>query len=60
LFGLFDKPKPVKKSGIKWLDSTVSKALKKSGEKCVKCRKRNRKGGAVFCSKCLKGIWSFK
>lgn len=51
--------KQVKKSGVKWLDKKVSKALKASGGKCVKCKKRNRKGVALFCSKCLKNIWSF-
>lgn len=58
MFGLFDKPKKPKKSGSKKLDNKVSKALKVSGGKCVKCHKRNRKGEALFCSKCLKGIWS--
>jgi hypothetical protein len=51
--------KQAKKSGVKWLDKKVAKALGTSGGKCVKCKKRNRKGGALFCSKCLKNIWSF-
>jgi hypothetical protein len=59
ILDLFSKPKPVKKSGSKKLDNKVKKALKASGGKCVKCRKRNRKGAALFCSKCLKSIWKF-
>jgi hypothetical protein len=52
-------PKPVKKSGNKRLDNKVSKALKGSGGKCIKCKRKNRKGGALWCSGCLKKMWSF-
>lgn len=50
---LFDSPKPVKKSGSKRLDTRVSKALDKSGGKCVACKKRRRSGAALFCVVCL-------
>lgn len=43
---MYEKPKPVKKSGVKRLDNKVSNALKKSGGKCVGCRKRSRVGSS--------------
>lgn len=54
MFGLFGKkPEPVKKTGSKSLDDRVKKALKASGGKCVTCKKRPRKGAALFCRRCL-------
>jgi hypothetical protein len=58
LFGK-SKPLPVKKSESKKLNNKVSKALKDSKGKCVKCKNNPRKGEALFCKKCLKNIWSF-
>lgn len=54
MFGIFksEKPLPVKKSGVKSLDRKVSAALKKSNDKCVKCKKRNRVGASLFCRRC--------
>jgi hypothetical protein len=55
MFGLFgEKPKPVKKSGVKALDRKVSKALKASNDKCVRCKKGARVGASLFCRKCHK------
>lgn len=51
-FSFYEKPKPVAKTKSASLNKKVNRALKKSGGKCVTCRKRNRVGSTLFCRKC--------